>query len=105
MRAANIHGFGDFSDTTKIKAAGIADQIQPVVTSIDAATGGVVIDWVAPHDGSEPITEYLVEIANDDNSGFFEDSIACGGADPSVTVCIIPKSTLTAAQPYALDFD
>ena len=62
LRAANIHGFGQFSDTTTIKAAGIADQIQPVVTTINEATGGVKIDWIAPHDGSESITEYLIEV-------------------------------------------
>ena len=62
VRAANIHGFGEFSETFSVKAAGIADQVLTVTTSIDVVTGGVTIDWVTPHDGSQEITSYLVEI-------------------------------------------
>lgn len=74
----------------------------PVVTSIDLATGGVVINWIAPHDGSSTITEYLVEIANADKSAFFEDTVACGGADPSLTQCLIPMTSLTEHPFYLL---
>ena len=67
-----------------IKAAGIADQVQTVTTSIDPATGNVLIDWVAPHGGSDTISEYLIEIANLDETTFFEDEVNCGGSDPAV---------------------
>ena len=104
VRAANIHGFGEFSDTVVIKAAGIADQVLTVVTSIDSVTGGVIIDWVAPHDGSESITEYLIEIANTDDETFFEDTTDCGGSDASVTTCTVPMDTLTQS-PFNLAFN
>ena len=56
IRAANIHGWGAFSTALKIKAAGIPSQVSTPVTSIDAATGHVKIQWTAPHDGSQLIT-------------------------------------------------
>ena len=34
------------------------------VTSIDAATGHFAIDWTEPDDRGDPITAYLVEIAD-----------------------------------------
>ena len=78
-----------------VKAAGLADQVQTVVTSIDSVTGGVNIDWVAPHDGSQDITKYFVEVQNADGTGFFEDTVNCDGANPSETQCTIPMDTLT----------
>lgn len=104
VRAANIHGFGQFSDPISIKAAGLPDQVLTVTTSIDAATGGVVIDWLAPHDGSQTITEYLVEIANADGGSYFEEDTNCSGSDPSVHQCVIPMSALTQS-PFNLSFD
>ena len=95
IRAANIHGFGEFSGTITIKAAGLADQVQTVVTSINPVTGGVTIAWIAPHDGSQDISSYLVEIQNAAANNFFEDETTCGGVDPSLTQCTIPMNTLT----------
>ena len=63
-----------------------------------------MIDWIAPHDGSDEISEYFIEIANIDTVTFFEDVTNCGGDDPSVTQCIIPMDTLTQ-YPYDLDFN
>jgi len=104
VRAANIHGWGEFSPVTTIKAAKIPEQVISVVTSIDPLTGGVLIDWAAPHDGSQAIEEYLVEIANDDTSAWFEDTTNCDGADPSLTSCIIPMDVLVTGD-YNLAFD
>jgi hypothetical protein len=47
--------------------------VQTAATSIDSVTGGVTIDWIAPHDGSQEITSYLIEIQNALATGFFED--------------------------------
>jgi hypothetical protein len=60
VRATNVHGWGDFSDSVSIKAAQIPDKMTVVTTSIDAATGGLRIDLTEPHDGYQDITEYLV---------------------------------------------
>ena len=73
-----------------IKAAGVADQVLTAATSIDSVTGGVIIDWIAPHDGSQEITSYLIEIQNALATGFFEDETNCGGANPNLTECTIP---------------
>jgi hypothetical protein len=48
VRARNIFGWGPYSQVTYIQAAREPDQPLPPVTSIDAATGGVVITWTAP---------------------------------------------------------
>ena len=87
-----------------IKAAGIADQVATVTISIDSATGGVFIQWIAPHDGSEALTEYLIEIRNVGEVNFFEDDDNCDGDDPSVTQCLIPMDTLTLS-PFNLGFN
>ena len=104
VRARNIHGWGDYSNVVPIKAAGLPDQVASATTSIDPTTGGVVIQWVEPHDGSQTITEYLVEVANVDATSWHEDSTNCDGSDPAVTSCTIPMDVLVAA-PHRLVFD
>ena len=103
IRAANIHGFGDFSSVVSIKAAGIPSKVETVVTSIDPATGGVKIDWETPHDGQQSITDYMITIANQSGSLMIEDWNNCGGNDVSSTYCIMPMDTLTD-DPYDLLF-
>ena len=87
-----------------IKAAGLPDQVATITTSIDAGSGGVLIQWVEPHDGSQAITEYLVEIADVNTASWHEDSTNCDGSDPSLTSCLIPMDVLVTA-PYSLVFD
>lgn len=53
LRAQNIYGWGAWSDSTLIKAAGIPFTPTSVMTTFDAITGGVVLTWVAPHDNSQ----------------------------------------------------
>ena len=104
VRAQNIHGWGAFSGEVSIKAAGIADQVDTVTTSIDPATGGVLIEWTAPHDGSQDITEYLVEIGNADSTTWNEEAVNCSGDEPSLTSCIVPMDVFVAG-PFDLAFD
>lgn len=69
VRARNVHGWApEFSESSGIKAAQIPDKMAKLSTSIDAATGGVRIDWVAPHDGYQEITEYSIEIKGSTSS-------------------------------------
>lgn len=103
LRAFNIHGWGDWSDTTLIKAAGIPFTPAPVTTSFDPITGGVVIKWVAPHDNSQKIEKYFVEIQSAELL-WFEDQLNCDGTQLITTQCLIPVPTLTSA-PYNLPFD
>jgi hypothetical protein len=75
-----------------------------VTTSIDPATGNVLIQWIAPHDGSQEITGHLVEIGNADSTEMHEDVVNCGGSDPSLTSCSVPMDVLVAS-PYELAFN
>jgi hypothetical protein len=106
VRAENIHGVGEWSDSTAIKAAQAPYQMVAATTAIDAATGGVTISWTAPADGGDAITEYKVEIRG--GGGVFStESTACPGTDATLLSsrsCLVPMSTLRAA-PHSLAFD
>jgi hypothetical protein len=77
-----------------------------VSTAIESVAGGVEITWLAPHDGSDTITAYLIEVL--DTSGSWEaESTYCDGTDSSVIsalTCTVPMSILRAS-PYSLAFD
>lgn len=107
VRASNIFGWGDYSSTHSILAAVAPSQMVAVTTSIDATTGGVMISWTAPHDGSDSITSYKIEIADTAGTTWTEDLTDCDGSDGTILTnmyCIIPMSTLTAG-PYSYAFD
>lgn len=75
-----------------------------LVTSIDQATGGVLISWSQPDDNSEPLMNYNILIGASNGVSFFEDETNCSGADPQITQCLVPMSILTA-DPFNLQFD
>jgi hypothetical protein len=52
VRAENNFGWGPFSSVTNIKAAGIPYQMRSLETSIDPATGSVIITWKQPDNNS-----------------------------------------------------
>ena len=98
VRARNIFGWGPFSAVTYIQAACAPAAPLSAVTSIDPATGGVVITWTAPNNDGSVISAYLIEIANVAGTAWSSVS-TCNGSDPSVVAaltCIVPMSTLTA---------
>jgi hypothetical protein len=106
VRAENIHGLGDWSTPTAIKAAQVPYQMVAPSTAIDGATGGVTISWTAPADGSDPIVEYRVEIKSAGGT-FNIESTACLGTQASVVsgrTCLLPMTTLRSA-PHSLPFD
>lgn len=103
IRAGNVHGFGSFSNAFTIMAAGKPFKANTPTTSIDAATGKLEIQWTAPHDGSDAITSYLIEIADSTTNTWTPDAADCPGTNPAVLRCLIPMSTLTAA-PYNYAF-
>ena len=75
----------------------------PVTTSIDAATGGVKIQWVAPADGSDAITGFLIEVADANGATYVvlsestTDCVKGPGALSAATYCVLPMSVLAAA--------
>jgi hypothetical protein len=105
-RASNIHGWGDWSPEVSIKAAQVPFQMASVSTAIESSAGSVTITWLAPADGSDTITAYLIEIK--DTSGAWQaGSTYCDGTDSAVIsalTCTVPMSTLRAS-PYSLAFD
>jgi hypothetical protein len=73
-----------------------------VTTSIDATTGGVLISWTAPSSNAQPITSYLIEIADSLHASWYADTTLCDGSSSTVMStlsCVIPMNTLTSA-PY-----
>jgi hypothetical protein len=67
-------------------------------TSIDAATGGLLVSWVAPYDNAQTIVAYKVEVAYGGN--WAEETGSCDASDAVVISnmqCIIPLSAIRAA--------
>jgi hypothetical protein len=107
VRARNVHGWGAYSDAVSIGATGVPHQMAAVVTSIDAATGGVKIAWTAAGTGGLAVDAYLIEIQNGASSTWTVDATNCNGGTapiPANRYCIVPVSVLTAS-PYSYAFD
>jgi hypothetical protein len=52
------------------------------VTSIDTATGGIRVNWIAPYDNSDTITKYKIEGLLPDNT--WAEFAVCDGSDPLI---------------------
>lgn len=116
VRARNIFGWGDYSVVDSVTGAGYIKAARepgiPLapVTSIDAATGHFAIDWTPPDDRGDPITAYLVEIADAATGNVWTaHNATCDGtiANSEVlknTFCLIPMAVLTAATPYGYKY-
>jgi len=103
VRARNSLGWGDHSNETTVKAATVPDQMAMVSAEIDAATGGVKVTFAAPHDNSQTITAYKIEVKY---NPWQEETASCSGGDATIMgnmYCIIPMATLRAA-PYNLTY-
>ena len=61
VRARNFWGWGEFSSIISIKASTVPNQVDMPTTSIEAATGGIMIKWAKPYENSDTITAYRVE--------------------------------------------
>lgn len=70
VRARNIYGWGDYSAYTTVKAATLPSIMQAPTTSNDETTGNVIISWIAPANGGDPITSYQVYIGTSGYSSF-----------------------------------
>jgi hypothetical protein len=96
VRARNIFGWGPFSDVTYIQAARAPDAPLAPVTSIDAATGGLVISWQAPNNAGSAINAYVINIQHA-TAGTWHTVSSCTGANPLVVTCTVPMADLTSA--------
>lgn len=61
VRASNFWGWSVFSQTISIKASSVPNKVTAPSTSIDTATGGILVSWQQPNSNANPITQYLVE--------------------------------------------
>ena len=79
--------------------------MQPPTTSIDPNTGDVKVEWIAPNDGGDPITQYNVFIGDTTYTTFTNESTYCSSQTTSLTnlYCLVPMSALTSS-PYSLTF-
>lgn len=97
IKALNAHGWQqDWSSVTSIKANQKPDQITALSTSIVSQTL-VRLEWTAPHDGNDNITSYEIFIRTSAGTTFEHDLTNCSGANPALTQCDIPMTTLRAA--------
>ena len=102
VRARNVYGWGPFSNYYSVTAATTPNTMIAPVTSIDSASGNLVISWQAPQTGGVAITAYNIEIADRTGSVWTEQMSNCNGRlVPIVSAlsCSIPMSLLTAS-PY-----
>jgi hypothetical protein len=106
VRAQNIHLWGDWSPSKTIKAAQKPHQMATVTTSIDAASGNLEIVWVAPADGSDTITGYLIEI-QDAAGAWSTDTTTCDGSSSVIKAAKTCQVTMAAlaALTNPLSFD
>jgi hypothetical protein len=107
VRARNIFGWGPYSTVTYIQAAREPAKPVPPVTSIDPATGGVVITWTAPSARGQVITAYSIEFANKAQTTWTTVA-ACDGAAPATRDalrCVVAMSVFTDAATFGYIFD
>lgn len=101
VRARNIFGWGPYSLVTSIKAAREPGTPLAPVTSIDAATGALAIDWTAPDARGDTITAYLVEIADKAGTTWNTENATCDATQAALVAarrCTVPMTVLTSAK-------
>lgn len=100
VRARNIFGWGPYSLVTQIKAAREPGQPLAPVTSIDALTGHLAIDWTAPDARGDDIVSYYVEIADKAGANWYTQNDTCDGSTSTIVGtrhCLVPMTVLTGA--------
>ena len=99
LRAENVHGFGEFSDTVIVRA----DDKPGTPGSVATTGNGLNVDfaWLAPSsDNGSPITVYklLIQAKNLD---MVEETVYCAAEQPRLA-CSVPFEALTL-DPYLLE--
>jgi hypothetical protein len=100
VRAVNFWGEGQYSSTTVLVASTSPETALTPTTSIDTATGDLVISWSDPDDRGSAIAQYLIEIRDKAASQWLQSSY-CDGTNTDVKAarqCSIPMLTLTSGD-------
>lgn len=101
VRAKNIHGWGEWSDQTQIKAAG-PPYLSPQCMTENKIDGTILLSWYNPDNNSEDLTSQEIEIQTYDGD-FLPDPTNCPTLDLKVQDCTFTMSMLTST-PYNLVF-
>lgn len=104
VRAKNMWGWGDYSDVLVVTPSAAPDQMDTLVTAIDADTGSIILLWSAPSDNSAAITQYKVEILDHDGLAWNEETTDCDASDAAVMAafnCTIAMSAFIVS-PFSL---
>ena len=103
IRAANIYGYGLYSNSTTIKTLAVPDQMSPVTTS--NIVNNIAVTWSYPNDNLAPVDFYDVQILDPITNVYTSDTSYCNGSDPTIIanrVCTIPLTYLRSQYQYAL---
>lgn len=104
IRARNKYGYGTWSSILSTKAANVPGK--PVAPSTSISNTNVMISWIKPNEGSASITEYSIEILEDNSLTTFHTVIPeCDGSLSTIvsTLQCFIQSTILMASPFNLD--
>lgn len=93
IRALNIHGWSDWSDTLITHSTSVPDKPQPPTTSVNNKF--IRVSWIAPNNNYEALDAFKVKITTSDVEQYVEDLTYCNGANAvtfSRKYCEIPVS-------------
>jgi hypothetical protein len=79
VRARNIYGYGEFSDTIILIPKAVPDMMASPTTSLDYPT--VTIAWTTPFNNGNTINAYQIVIFSHVENDFIERTDLCDGAD------------------------
>jgi hypothetical protein len=96
VRAKNVYGYGDYSDTVTIRTSDVPDVMTPVTTISVMTT--VVISWTEAADSGEPIDLYDIKIKQID--GTFVNDASCTGALDNGLTCLFSHAYLIATYNF-----
>lgn len=110
--ARSIWGEGPASETAALEASRAPLMIGTATTSIDSATGDLVVAWPAPDDRGSPVLHYRIEVRHKPSSGWDVDAACDGTTDAAIvsnrqcSMPMLPRMTASVAAGgfgYALD--
>lgn len=94
LQAKNIYGWGEFSQTLAVAAAGVPEQMSiPVTTNVGT---DIVVTWQQPYDTSAPITAYSVFFRGADRN-LYQNSLCVVTGTPIPTSCTVSITSLIAS--------
>ena len=106
VSARNIYDWSPPSTLLEIAAAGVPEQMAVPVTQIDPDNGqNILVEWVAPYDNSDPITEYEI-VFRSAIDGLYYSVDECTSVEPDLVLsCSVPITVFTNTDKFALAYN